>query len=245
MPNNINSASRLVSLLKSIPGHPDNAPTLEVWATLFGVNDLNTNKKAAAVAELLAVMYRELELIREQMQHAGFSESLYASSITRVEHALSTLNLPSTWNNVRQYLTPETLVALSFCGEILPNEETQIESSELTEILTLIDSLQASLTNSQLPPRLKKLVEHHIVLVQRALVEYPISGAKILREAARTALGEIIEEREVVAASRESPEIKKLAVVWKKINDVADIALKVEKLSQIGQKAWSMLESIL
>jgi hypothetical protein len=96
MPNNINSASRLVSLLKSIPGHPDSTQTLEVWANLFGVSEPNINKKSVAVAELLAVMYRELELIREQMQHAGFSESLYASSITRVEYALSTLQLPST-----------------------------------------------------------------------------------------------------------------------------------------------------
>jgi hypothetical protein len=69
MPNNINSASRLVSLLKSIPRYPDNTQTLEVWATLFGINEANNNKKSAAVAELLAAMYRELELIREQMHN--------------------------------------------------------------------------------------------------------------------------------------------------------------------------------
>lgn len=244
MPNNINSASRLVSLLKSIPAHPDNTQTLEVWATLFDINEPNNNKKSAAVAELLAAMYRELELIREQMQQANFSESLYSSSINRIEHALSTMLLPVTWNQVRQYLTPETFVALSFCGEILPDEETQIEPSELTEIYALIDELQASLTNSQLPPRLNKLVEHHIDLIRRALAEYPISGAKTLRESARTALGELIEENEAVAANREAPEINKLGSVWKKVNKAADIALKAEKLSQLGQKAWAMLENI-
>jgi hypothetical protein len=244
MPQNINSASRLVSLLKSIPGHPDNTQTLEVWAALFGIKEPNANKKSAAVAELLATMYRELELIREQMQNASFSENLYSSSITRIEHALSTMLLPATWNQVRQYLTPETFIALSFCGEILPDEETQIEPSDLTEIHALIDELNASLTNSQLPPRLNNLVKHHVDLIRRALAEYPISGAKSLREAARTALGELIEEKEAVAANREAPEINKLGSIWKKVNETADIALKAEKLSQLGQKAWAMLESI-
>jgi hypothetical protein len=81
-----------------------------------------------------------------------------------------------------------------------------------------------------------------LLVIRQALAEYPISGAKTLREAARTALGEIIEEREVVSASREAPEIKKLGALWEKINEVVDIALKLEKVSQIGQKAWSMLD---
>ncbi|UCV19451.1 hypothetical protein [Ferribacterium limneticum] len=234
----------MVTLLKNIPGHPDNIQTLEVWAALFGINEPNKNKKSAAVAELLAAMYRELELIREQMQKANFSESLYSSSVTRIEDALSTMLLPATWNQVRQYLTPETFVALSFCGEILPDEETQIEPAELTEIHALIDELQVSLSDSQLPPRLNKLVEHHIDLIRRALAEYPISGAKTLREAARTALGELIEEKEIVATNREAPEINKLGSVWKKVNEAADTALKAEKLSQLGQKAWAMLENV-
>lgn len=241
MPKNINSASRLVTLLQSIPGHPDNTQTLEVWAKLFDVGEQNPNKKAAIVGERLSAMYRELELVREQMQKANFSEDLYASSVTRVEHALSTMLLPGTWNQVRQYLTPETFVALSFCGEILPDEETQIGSEELSEIRAQVEELRASLADSQLPPRLHALVEHHIKLILTALGEYPISGAKVLREAARTALGEIIEVKETIAENRELPEISKLGDVWKKVNQAADIALKAEKLVQLGQKAWAML----
>jgi hypothetical protein len=245
MPKNINSASRLDVLLRSIPDHPDNTQTLEVWASLFGINEQNQNKKSVAVSELLAAMYRELELVREQMLKASFSEHLYATSVTRIENALSTMLLPTTWNQVRQHLTPETFITLSFCGEILPDEETQIESSELTEIYEQIDELQASLANSQLPLRLRALIEHHISLIRRALAEYPIAGARALREAARTALGELIEVREDVASNREAPEISKLGAIWKSINKAADVALKAEKLAQLGQKAWDALENIL
>lgn len=244
MPKNINSASRLVALLQSIPAHPDNTQTLEVWAKLFDVGEQNPNKKAAVVGERLSAMYRELELMCEQMQKANFSEDLYASSASRVEQALSTMLLPATWNQARQYLTPETFVALSFCGEILPDEETQIGSEELSEIRAQIEVLRASLADSQLPPRLHALVEHHIKLILTALAEYPISGAKVLREAARTALGEIIEVKETITEYREAREISKLGEVWKKVNQTADIALKAEKLAQLGQKAWAMLENL-
>jgi len=245
MPKNINSASRLVALLQSIPGHPDNTQTLEVWAKLFEISEENPNKKAATVADRLSAMYRELELVREQMQKANYSESLSASAVSKTEHALSTMLLPGTWNQVRQYLNPETFVALAFCSEILPDEEAQIASEELVEIHARVEELQESLAGSQLPPRLRALVEHHIGLIRQALAEYPISGAKALREAARTALGELIEVEEIINANRDAPEMSKLVAAWKKVNNAADVALKAEKLAQLGQKAWAMVENFL
>jgi len=245
MPQNINSASRLVTLLRAIPSYPDNTQTLEVWAKLFQVIDNNRNKTSNAVAERLGAMYRELEVVRELMQKANYSEKLYAPSIARVENAISTLLLPGTWNQARQHLTAETFVALEFCGEILPSEETQIASAELDEIKARIDELAASLADSQLPLRLRTLIEHHVDLIRRALAEYPISGAKALRQAARTALGELIELKETVEANRDAPEINNLGVVWKKVNEAADLALKAEKLVQLGHKVWAMLDSAL
>lgn len=245
MPKNINSASRLVALLKGIPSHPDNTQTLEVWAKLFQVIEQNPNRKSGAVAERLSAMYRELEVVREQMQKANYSEKLYAPAISKIEHALSAMLLPSTWNQARQYLTAETFVALEFCSEILPDEEAQIAAEDLTEISKRVEELASSLSDSQLPLRLRGLIEHHVSLIRRALAEYPISGAKALREAARTALGELVEVKDAVKSNRDAPEISKLGAVWKKVNEVADVALKAEKLAHLGQKAWEMLGGFL
>ncbi len=241
MPNNINSASRLVALLKSIPSHPDNTQTLEVWSNLFEIKEARPHRKAILVGERLSAMHREIELVQEQMRKANFSESLYATAASHVENALSAMLLPATWNQARQYLTPETFVALSFCGEILPDEESAIEPSELASIAAQVQELEDLLAASTLPARLLVLIEHHIALIRRALAEYPISGAKALREVARTALGEIIELKETVTVNREAPEIGKLGAVWKHVNEAADIALKAEKVAQIGQKAWEVI----
>ena len=245
MPKNINSASRLVALVRNIPNCPDNTQTLEVWSTLFGVTEENPIKKSGVVADRLNAMYRELEIVREQMAKANYSENLYLPATDKIECALSMLLLPHTWNSARQFLTAETLIALEFCSEILPDEETQISSEELEEINLKFEELSSALIDSQLPERLRALIEHHLSLIRRALDEYPISGAKILREAARTAIGEMIEVNELVESNCKSTEISKLGALWTSVNKAADIALKAEKLAQLCQRAWAMLDIIL
>lgn len=243
MPNNTNSASRLVALLKSIPSHPDHTQTLEVWTNLFNITETNSHRRTSLVGERLIAMHREIELVQEQMRKANFSESLYANPLSHIANALSVMLLPGTWNQTRQHLTSENLTVLSFCSEILPDEESSIEPSELTSIAAQVKEIEDLLVASKLPPRLLDLIKHHIDLIRRALAEYPISGAKALREVARTALGEIIEVKETVEANRETPEIGKLGAVWRHVKEAADIALKAEKVAQIGQKAWDAIES--
>jgi hypothetical protein len=245
MPRNINSASRIAALLQSIPSYADTTQTLEVWANLFSITEPNPNRKSGSVAERLNAVYRELEIVRNQMRHANYSEKLYEPAITKIEHALSTMLLPHTWSQARQYITPETLIALDFCGEILPDEEEQIAPEDLVEISARLDELTNLLFDSQLPARLKALIEHHVNLIRRALAEYPICGAKALRQVARTALGELVEVKETVKEHRDTPEVSKLGAVWKKVNQVADVALKAEKLGQLGQNAWAMIEGML
>jgi hypothetical protein len=245
MPKNINSASRLHSLLELALNEPDGTPVLEVWARIFGVSESNVIRKASLISERLRWMHRELDLVTEQMHESGYSENLYASALSNIEHALSALILPGTWNQAKQYLGSANLLALAFCSEILADEESQISADELGQIQGLVDDLRSSLSVSDLPSRLVELILHHIDLIQRAIAEYPITGAKSLREAARTGIGELIEIKEAVKTHRADPQISRLGVLWKKVNVVADTALKTEKLAQLGQKAWTALEKFL
>jgi hypothetical protein len=231
----------LVALLKSIPGHPDNTQTLEVWTKLFNIAEANPHKRAASVSEHLNAMYREVELVRQRMETANYSEELYSRAIANVENALSTMLLSGTWNLARQYLTAETFVALSFCAEILPDEEEPITADVLANIAAQVQELENSLTGPEIPPRLRRLIEHHIALIRRALAEYPITGANAFREAARTGLGEIVEISDTLESSGETPQVIQLGALWKAFNDAADVALKGEKIVQLAHKTWGLL----
>lgn len=243
MPKNINSASRLNLLIEKVLSAPEKRQILEVWAELFGIDDANPNRKASLVIERLRWMHQELELVAKQMRASGYSEELYARAITNIENAMSAMILPGQWSQAKQYLGRDTLVALAFCGEILPDEESQISTDELSQIQKLVDELSILLSDSELPQRLVSLIQHHITLIEQALAEYPIIGAKAFRQAARTGLGEFIEVRETIKPSSDSPAISKLGEAWKKVNQVADVALKAEKIAQLGQKAWAALEN--
>jgi len=245
MPKNINSAYRLVSLLKSIPGYPDNIQTLDVWAKLFRVDQENLHKRAAVISDRLNLMNRELDVVRSQMQKLEFSDFLYEPSISRVENAISTMLLPVSWNQARQHLTSETILALAFCSEILDDEEEQVSPEEISIIREQVDELRILLADSELPQRLQTLIRHHIELILTALDEYPVVGAKVFREVAHTALGEMIDAKDSISENSGHEEIGKLRGIWDKVNKTADVALKAEKVAQLTQNVWSILEPLI
>jgi hypothetical protein len=245
MPKNVNSASRVVNLLRSIPSHAENTQTMEVWATLLQVQEQSPQRRSFVVSERLAAMYRELDLVREQMHAKNFSEELYASAIAQLEAAFSTMNLHTSWPQARQHLTAETMTAMAFCGEIIDNEEDLISDEDLAEISSKVEELERSLEGTTLPPRLRRLIQHHIELIRTALAEYPIVGTRALRQAYRTAVGEVVEVREEVQAHPDSNELTMLSTVWKRVNSVIDVALKVEKVGHLGHTAWDIITTYL
>lgn len=243
MPKNINSASRLHSLLsKTTYSHAPTAPVLDVWTKLFEINEPNTTRSPFLVSERLRWMLRELEFIAEQMDKLDFSKHLYVNAIANIQNAISSMILSGQWAQAQQYLGTDTLLSLDFCSEILPDEESAIAEDELSQIQELVNELRSSLSASELPPRLVSLIQHHIELIQQALAEYPITGAKALREAAHTGLGEYMLVKESIDASGDNPEISKLGALWKKVNTTADIALKAEKLLKLSHNALELLE---
>lgn len=245
MAKNLNSVTRLLRILERTSGHANNTPVIEVWAKLLEVAEEHPIRRAVAVTQLLQNMHRELEIATVGLSTASFSKNLYEKAFSHVENAISPMLLPHTWNNVTNYLTPEVFTALAFCAEILPDEESEISSEELQAIREKVEELKAALVDTDTPVRLQSLIQHHIELIERALAEYLVVGAKALREAGRTALGEMIEAREAISSCKDSPAVSKLESVWKSVNNAADIALKAEKLTQLGQKAWDAISSIM
>jgi len=245
MPKNINSASRLFSILEQAPSHANKTNTLEVWTKLLDVTEKHPHRRVVAVGELVHAMHRELELATAGLATANFSRSLYERAFSQIEYALSPMLFPNSWDHVKQYLTPEVLTALAFCTEILPDEEIQISAEEISIIRTQVEELRATLNDANMPLRLRSLIQHHIELIECALAEYSIVGAKALREAGRTALGEMIEATDEIAPAKNSPAISTLESAWKSVNQAADVALKTERLAQLGQKAWETLTSII
>jgi hypothetical protein len=244
MPKHNNSASRLHGLFSQLQSHNDQTQVLAGWVQTFAISESTPKRQAIEVARRLESVNRELGLVRAGMNQATYSPSLYEGAISACEEAASPMLLTHTWNAVRQYLTPQNLLSLEFCSEILPDDEALISLAELTEILELVADLREAAKSENIPTSLRSLLLHHVELIERAVAAYPITGVKALREAAQTGLGELVESKEAVAEYTHSDEVSKLAKAWKKVGEVADGALKVDKLIQVGHKAWDLIDTI-
>jgi hypothetical protein len=240
MYKHINSASRVHSILSKTQLQPDIA-TYAVWATVFNVKGANDQHTAELVLSHLNWLHIELQLLEYQVRNAGLSAHLYESAFARVRQIVSPLNLAASWQGYRGNLTPDVLLSLAFCNELLPDEEVAIDSEELAEITKQAESLGAMLEQSSLPDAVKKLIAHHLELIYVSLAQYPIFGAKALRQAGRAALGEIIESKDAIGKQQKADEINHLGTLWKRVNTVADAALKAENVAQLGQRAWDVL----
>jgi len=246
MPHNRNFASRLHAFLTTLPQHADNTQVLSAWANAFVVEGADGTRQARLVTEQLSLLANEIDFIRAGMAQANFSQHLYSSTLSALEAALSPMQLPSTWTSVRQYFKPEHMLALQFCGEILPDEEDEISQEDLEGIQTLVTELEAfANTTSTAPVRLKRLLGSQAANIRGALAGYRIAGAKALRDAVRASYGELVEAKDIISEHRDSPEVSKLAEVWRKVNTVADTALKIDGVAQLGHRAWLFIESVI
>lgn len=244
MYKHVNSASRIHALLTKACQQHDKALFM-VWAEVFGVKGKDDDETAQLVIVRLHWLHIELQLLEKQARSANLSPHLYEGAFARINGTLSPLYLPVEWNSLRGNLTADIFLALAFCNELLPDEESEIDPTELAAIADEVTELSALLARSRLPERLRQLISHHIDLIQEALAQYQVFGAKALREVARTALGEIIESKDVVAPEQTSEEVSRLGKIWEHVNRTADAALKAERIAQLGQRAWEALSTWL
>ena len=243
MYKHINSASRVHALLGKALQQGDK-PLYAVLAEVFQVKGQSDAETSVLVLPRLNWFYEELQLLETQAQGLKLGTHLYEHAFARVRLVISPLNFSSAWHSTRGNLTPDVLLAFGFLNELLPDEESQIPTEELAAIANELHELHKQVLEGELPMPLRKLVLHHLDLIAQALARYPIFGAKALREAGHTALGEIIEAQSGgVTAPTGSQEISRLDSIWKRVNSAADIALKVEKVGQLAHKAWEALSN--
>lgn len=244
MYKHINSASRIHAILTKATQQPDKA-LFRVWANVFGIEGEEDTPVAKLVIVHLHWLHTELQLLDSQLRATKVSRHLYESAFAKIELISSPLHLPAGWQGLRGHLSADVLLALAFCNELLPDEESTIDPADLDAIAHEVAELSALVAQSSLPEHVKQLIAHQIALVTEALAQYQVFGAKALRAAGRTALGEIIEARDSVATIQHAEEISRLGKVWKHVNVAADTALKGERVAQLGQRAWEAISNLL
>jgi hypothetical protein len=244
MPQNINSASRLYDLITKISARKDAENLLVAWASVLEVQDENPLKKCLGVCERLLWANQELQTFQLQMRATSFPELTWLRPSTHAENLFSPMHMHVTVQHMRSHLGKETLAALEIFAEALPNEESTVKSEDLAEMARLIDDLEASLDESQLPEQLVVMFRRHIFLMRRALAEYPLRGVKAFTEALASASGDFIVEKNDLQENSKTDEVGKFVKAWTKMKTAIDVASTLEKAVLLGHEIWNVISQL-
>lgn len=222
MPQNINSAYRIREILNTTPSNQDRTPVHEIWAEVFSINEKDQHRKNFSISRCLADVHDEVEHVRNEMLKLGYSENLYASSLNKCNTVFAVQSLMGNWQQLKQQITPEVQVALGFCSEILPDEESLIDETSLNELKEMASELRDCLTKSALPSHTKNIVKKHLEKIEDALSSYKAVGAKALEEVIKSAYGEVIANETVFEEAKGSEELGQLSKMWHKTRSILD-----------------------
>lgn len=248
MPQNINAAYRVKEILNRVSKKPDKTPVHEIWAEVFSIVESDQHKKNAAIARCLADLHDEVELIRSEMLKLDYSSHLYSESLDKCNTIFAVQFVMGQWAQLKNQFTPEVPIALGFCSEILPDEETLVDRASLNELAKMASELRASLKNSKLPTYTINIIEKHLNKIEEAISKYTAVGAKALENAIQAAYGEVLDNNAAFTEAKGSVEIGRLSQIWQKTKSVLDGVVDTNKrlgaVQGMAEKASKFLEII-
>ena len=239
----MNTAQRIYNLLKQASGHPDKTQTVDVWSSVFGVSSKG-HRRAAEVSSRLTMLSDEVELLEAQMAATDIPDDLYKPSLHRVEAAISTQSLTSSWQGHKSHITPEVMLSLRYNAAILGLQETPISDDELASLLKEVEDLESSLSNSGLSAQVLSFIQKQLTSIKQALGAYKIKGTSAIREVVRRTAGELIEYKELIAQNRDSEEVGRWGRVIQHFTKMGDAIVRTDKVLGSGQHLLEFLKDI-
>lgn len=229
-----NSAQRMYAILKAAAAQPDGTKISDVWAKAFNIEIKTSTKRDLEVVENLGHLHNQFEITQSLIKQTDYSNELYQFSFNHIDRVLSVQNLSSQWSTLKSHLTPDTLLAINWLSEVLPNEDNSIDSNFVKEIEKQLSQLKKLLEADNVPLSLKIFVERQIEIIEKALRQHGIMGTKALRDALYQGYSSSHENENIVTDYEQSKELSALGKVWKQIKSVPGVVVKSNKVLEAG-----------
>jgi hypothetical protein len=239
-----NTASRIHRVMTTWKSVQSTDSAISGWLRVFNIKGTDTTRDYVLVNHRLHLLIDEAALLGDKLHLLSVSPGVYKPYLAKLDNALSPSIIHAKAQHVRQYLTEDVYTGLAFSSELLPEEEEGISADDFREIVDLVNQLELMLQDSSFPSSLVVLIRRHIRMAELAIAEYPIRGAVAIKDAVKFAVGDLAFEAGVLAPAgpQNADAVRRL---WKKANDIADGAIKVDNLAQIGGRAMKLLSDLI
>jgi len=191
------------------------------------------------VARLVGLLRDQMNDVHEKMRETAVRPQRYASAFTHVSNALDVQNLSLQWAQYQQYLRPEVLDAIGWCADTLPAEEEAIDPEDLIRFQEEVRQFWVKIDSSDLPDYVKSFVLQQVSIIEQAIREYPVTGARAFRRGYVNSFVNFTENRDTFIERQDEEEMQELRGFWSQMQQYAQ---KAGPWVAIGQAAVKVFE---
>jgi hypothetical protein len=184
-----NSASRLYDFLVKLKSTDGNS-LQEILPKLLHIQEITNSHFRDPIWEAMQSITVVEKLISEVEQEicnciADDEIGFYLKFIPGVCNALSPSTFGHPWNQIRSKITEVDLTRIEHLDRFLRPHitEEKIESRELNEVLTSVNSALDALDNSELPRSICDIIAFHLLAVRLAVEQYELFGINGIQKA--------------------------------------------------------------
>lgn len=246
----MNTAGRLLSIYTRLTatGRPNDVAMSKVWAEVFELSPESPHLEDEVVT-CLQSMRSEMDLLRLKLQAIGAPEDLMRPGLDRLRDVCSTAYINQGWHGLRdQASKPENLLPFAWANWALRDDtEDEMPAEELAALIGEINSLEASLQETDMTPYLRGFIQRQIDAIRAALRVYRVRGVKQIEEALHQVAGAYtIEKSRFTAEHAKASEPAKslFARAGAVIKKTAEIADSLDKIRKAGEGAYTIAASV-
>jgi hypothetical protein len=239
VPDKINAAHRLDQILREAQAKQGDISTVEVWTQVFRITGSDAPTTAVEVARLVGLLRDQLNEVERKMRTTSVRPQRYESAFNHLSNALDVQTLSRPWNQLNQYLRPEVLDAIGWCADTLPAEEDVIDPDHLAHFEEEVRVFGERIADSDLPDYVKAFILQQVDIIEQAIREYPVTGARAFRRGYVNSFVNFTENQDTFLEREDEEEMQTLRTFWSQLQDYAQ---KAGPWIAIGQAAARILE---
>ncbi|WP_298436238.1 hypothetical protein [Ottowia sp.] len=220
----------------------------KVWAKVFDLPPDSPHLEDDVVTCLQA-MRSEMELLRSKLQAIGAPEDLMHPGMARFRNVSSAAHINAGWNGLRDEASrPENRLSFAWASWALRDEsEDDMPADELAALRDELDSLEASLQDTEMTPYLRGFIQRQLGAIRSALKVYRVQGVKPIEEALHQVAGAYTVEKSRVEAEHaqaSEPTKNLFARAGAVIKKTAEVADNLDKIRKAGEGAYTLAASV-
>jgi hypothetical protein len=221
---------------------------VKVWAEVFDLPPDSPHIEDDVVTCLQA-MRSEMGLLRTKLAAIGAPENLMHPGMARLQSITSPAYIKTGWNGLSAEVSKsENRVSFAWANWALRAEdEDDMPAEELATLRSELDSLEASLQDTEMTPYLRDFIQRQIDAIRTALRLYRVRGVKPIEEALHKVAGAYTVEKSRVEAEHEKasePAKSVFARAGAVIEKTAKVADNLDKIKKAGEGAYTLAASV-